>query len=139
MRSTDVEFVGAKVGGFRTDEDLARAATLSKGTAPKVAYTRESSVENYLRAEAKKRVGKCFVEKHVSPGRRGVPDDLITWGHPLCLMELIETKAPKGRVAGHQQRDHNERARYGITVHTLHTKADVDEYFRLHDTLMELV
>ncbi len=89
-----------------TDSAVARAATLAKDTAPKVAYIREEDTEGYLRSEAKKRIGRCQLEKHVSPGRRGVPDDLMTWGHPLCLMELIETKAPKGDVKKHQERDH---------------------------------
>ena len=96
-------------------------------------------MEGYLRSEAKKRRHLCLLEKHVSPGKRGVPDDLMTWGAPLSLMELIETKAPKGERKKHQIRDHNERAKYGIKVHTLYTRADVDEYFRVHEALMSLV
>lgn len=105
---------------------------------PKV-YIREGKVEDRLRALAKKHKDKCRVEKHVSPGRRGVPDDLIMWGHPLCLMELIETKAPKGERKKHQARDHAERAKYGIKVHTLYTVAEVDAYFETMLKLMSLV
>jgi len=102
-------------------------------------YVREQSVEDYLRAQVKRRKGRCMLEKHISPGRRGVPDDLITWGHPLCLMELIETKAPKGDRKPHQIRDHKLRSRLGITVHTLYTRAEVDAYFETMDKLMSLV
>lgn len=102
-------------------------------------YIREGKVENRLRALAKKHSDVCMVEKHESPGRRGVPDDLITWGHPLCIMELIETKAPKGERKKHQKRDHEVRARYGIKVHTLYTVAEIDAYFTTMLNLMSLV
>lgn len=79
-----------------------------------------------------------MTEKHTSPGRRGVPDQLITWGYPLSLMELIEMKAPKGERAKHQTRDHVARAKLGIKVHTLYTIPEVDTYFRTMDHLMSL-
>lgn len=79
-----------------------------------------------------------MTEKHVSPGRRGVPDQLISWGYPLCIMELVELKAPKGPKKKHQQRDHSARAALGLTVHTLYTAAEVDEYFATMDHLMSL-
>lgn len=114
----------------------ARAA-LSQPELP-ARYVRENKVENRLRAQVKKRIGRCMLEKHVSPGTSGVPDDLITWGHPLCMMELIETKAPKGKRAPLQKRDHEKRSRLGIKVHTLYTTAEVDSYFELMDKLMSL-
>ena len=138
MKSTAAELAGVGDTGSPTESAVARAATSSRATGLKAAYIREKSVEDYLRQQVKKRVDRCMLEKHVSPGRRGVPDDLITWGHPLCLMELIETKAPKGERAEHQKRDHRARARLGIKVHTLYTRAEVDEYFRVHDALMSL-
>lgn len=101
-------------------------------------YVRENKVENRLRSLAKKHKDKCMVEKHESPGRRGVPDDLITWGHPLCIMELIETKAPKGARALHQKRDHKKRKRLGIHVHTLYTVEEIDAYFNMMLKLMSL-
>lgn len=88
--------------------------------------------------QAKKRSDRCMTEKHESPGRRGVPDQLITWGYPLSLMELIEMKAPKGERAKHQTRDHAARAKLGIKVHTLYTIPEVDTYFRTMDHLMSL-
>lgn len=101
-------------------------------------YIREKKVENRLRSLAKKHQDICMLEKHESPGRRGVPDDLITWGYPLCLMELIETKAPKGERKKHQTRDHEKRARLGIKVHTLYTVEEIDAYFNLMLKLMSL-
>ena len=138
MRSTDEEFAGATGIGFPTESAVERASRSSKGTAPRAVYIRENSVEDYLRTQVKKRRDRCVMEKHVSPGKRGVPDDLITWGYPLCMMELIETKAPKGERKAHQTRDHNKRAKYGIKVHTLYTRADVDAYFAVMDKLMSL-
>lgn len=101
-------------------------------------YVREHVVEDHLRALVKKHKDKCMMEKHVSPGTRGVPDDLITWGHPLCIMELIETKAPKGARKKHQVRDHAKRSKYGIKVHTLYTVPEVDAYFTTMLNLMSL-
>lgn len=117
--------------------EAAEAALLLPEPPPR--YVREGKVEGRLRALAKKHADKCMLEKHVSPGRRGVPDDLITWGHPLCLMELIETKAPKGERKKHQTRDHQVRAKYGIKVHTLYTVAEVNAYFETMLKLMSLV
>lgn len=101
-------------------------------------YIREATVEDHFKDEVKKRKDRCMTEKHVSPGRRGVPDQLITWGWPLCLMELVEMKAPKGDRKKHQVRDHKARAKLGIKVHTLYTIAEVDDYFRTMDHLMSL-
>ena len=74
------------------------------------AYIRESSIENFLvkcveDTEAQGFKGIC--EKHVSPGRRGAPDRLITW--PWGTMDLAETKAPEGRLSESQKRDHARR------------------------------
>lgn len=139
MRSRVNELVGATDTGSPTESAVARAALSTKGMAPKAVYIREESVKNYLREQVKKRRDRCMVEKHVSPGKRGVPDDLITWGEPLCLMELIETKAPKkSSRKKHQVRDHTERARYGVKVHTLYTRKQVDAYFAVMDQRMSL-
>lgn len=140
MRSDAGRTAIAEVGGGTdpTEGAVARAASMPQAQVAPVAYIREKKVEDHLRAEVKKRRDRCELEKHVSPGKRGVPDDLITWGHPLCIMELIETKAPKGDRAKHQIRDHARRARLGIKVHTLYTVEEVDNYFRTMDHLMSL-
>ena len=77
------------------------------------AYIRESTVEQYLVkcVEAVESEGfKGVCEKHVSPGRRGVPDRLVTW--PWNAMDLVETKAPEGRLSPAQERDHARRSVY---------------------------
>ena len=81
-------------------------------------------VEGYLRERVTATGGMC--EKHVSPGRKGVPDDLVTW--PGGVMDLVETKAPDGALSGAQTRDHDRRRGYGVEVIVLWTKAHVDAY-----------
>lgn len=93
------------------------------------AYIRESSVERFLVdcVEAVEHNGfKGICEKHVSPGRRGAPDRLVTW--PWGRMDLAELKAPKGRMAVHQERDHAKRSVY---VWKLYTKLDVVSFVKL--------
>jgi len=51
---------------------------------------RESTIENHLREEAKKRGGMAV--KFVSPGLNGVPDRLVLM--PNGRMAFIELKAP---------------------------------------------
>lgn len=87
---------------------------------------RESKVEKHLRVSVEGRGGLC--EKHVSPGRRGVPDRLVTW--PGGIMDLVETKRPKGTVRKNQEEDHKRRARLGIKVYVLDTIEAVDWYIQ---------
>lgn len=84
----------------------------------------EIEIEQYLRERVEARGGLC--EKFTSPGRRGVPDRLITW--PDGLMQLVETKAPCKNVNSPQRRDHRERARRRVRVFVIRTKEQVDEY-----------
>lgn len=85
---------------------------------------KELAVENRLRLKVAEAGGLC--EKHVSPGRRGPPDDLVTW--PWSEMDLVETKCPGGKRKPWQTRDHQERARCGIPVYLLDTIEKVDRY-----------
>lgn len=101
---------------------------------------RESKVESYLRKQVEKAGGTC--EKFVSPGKRFVPDRLITWPtgtviilHPLnqfmnlvAQLDLAETKATNGRVNAGQARDHVRRRKQGATVMVLSSREDVDWY-----------
>lgn len=114
---------------------VALAARSTKGLPPKKRYIRESAVEGYLQTGVEARGGLC--EKYVSPGTRGVPDRLITW--PFIGMELAETKAPKGPIKPHQVRDHKKRAKLGVKVQLLYTRADCDAYFKVIDGLLSLV
>jgi hypothetical protein len=83
----------------------------------------EGKVEDYLREQVPLHGG--MVEKHTSPGRRGVPDDLVTW---FGGMDLVECKAKNGIVKAHQLRDHKARALLGVPVYLLDTKERVDLY-----------
>lgn len=86
---------------------------------------RESSIEKYLREQVEKNGGMC--EKFVSPGKRNVPDRLVTWPYE---MNLVETKATGKKPRPGQVRDHARRAKLGVIVHVLDTKAKVDRYVR---------
>lgn len=84
---------------------------------------REGPVEDYLKEQVALHGG--LHEKHVSPGRNGVPDQLITW---FRKMDLVETKAPDGVLSGAQERDHARRSARGVKVYVCHTYDQVDEY-----------
>jgi hypothetical protein len=105
---------------------------------------RESKIEGYLRAEIAKLGGTS--EKFVSPGKRAVPDQLVSWGGYSLngiftherdenggyrpVVEFIETKAPGGELSVLQQRDHERRRAMGFQVHVIHTMALAEEYLR---------
>ena len=88
-------------------------------------YIRESKVEKYLTEQCDALPNPSICEKHVSPGRRGVPDRLVTY---LGCMYLVELKAPKGKTSAWQRRDHELRRRCGITVIICHTIEQVDTF-----------
>lgn len=83
----------------------------------------EAKVEDYLKEQVALHGG--LAEKHVSPGRNGVPDQLITW---FRRMDLVETKSKDGEVDGAQERDHRRRALRGIKVVVAYTKEQIDDY-----------
>lgn len=85
---------------------------------------REIVVEEYLRDQVIELGGLC--EKFVSPGKRGVPDRIITW--PCGMIHFIETKAPGKKPDPCQDRDHAERRKRGAHVFVLDTKEKVDLY-----------
>lgn len=91
---------------------------------------REQKVEDYLTEQVEAAGGLC--EKHVSPGRRGPPDRLVTWRPAVGMLEgdmdLVETKAPGGKPRKEQLRDHQRRALRRVPVYLIDTKAKVDEY-----------
>ena len=86
----------------------------------------ESRIESLLRTEVLRHGGDC--EKHVSPGRRGVPDRLVTW--PGGMIDFIETKAPNGVLKPWQQRDHEKRRKLGCNVFVLWTEQQVRDYIK---------
>jgi len=105
---------------------------------------RESTIEKYLRAEIAKLGG--WMEKHTSPGRRGVPDNIVMWpaghernslqlsGYPTTYSpttEFIETKAPRGKLTVLQERDHECRMKMGFCVHVIWNMKQAEDYLRL--------
>lgn len=78
---------------------------------------REREVERALRRGVETLGGIC--EKHVSPGRNGVPDRLVTL--PVLGMRLVETKAPNGVLSKLQILDHAQRRALGVRVYVAHT------------------
>jgi hypothetical protein len=84
----------------------------------------EAKVEDYLVEQCELHGALC--EKHVSPGRRGPPDRLVTL--PWAAMDLVETKRPGGRARVDQVKDHERRAKRGVPVYLLDTFGKVDVY-----------
>lgn len=99
-------------------------------TKPDPEYTHRIVLESHIEHYFKNKVAAAgaMTEKHVSPGKRGVPDQLVTW--PNGWMELVELKrpAPDSEAASHQIRDHERRAFCGVTVALLYTPEDVDAF-----------
>lgn len=87
---------------------------------------RESYIEARLVAGVEAAGGMC--EKFTSPGRRHVPDRLVTW--PGGVMELVELKAPGKKPRPGQARDHFRRWLRGVSVIVLDSIAQVDNYLR---------
>jgi hypothetical protein len=88
----------------------------------------EAAIETYLREQVEARGGLC---EKFTPTRVGQPDRLVTW--PYLPMDLVELKAPNGEVSDMQKRDHARRAKLGVFVFVLWTKAQVDKYISMRD------
>lgn len=81
-------------------------------------------------------------EKFTSPGKRFVPDLLVTWGWQNSnaiewsdgcapMTEFIETKAPGGKPTPGQLRDHTRRRAMGFEVHVIGSIEQAEEYLRM--------
>jgi hypothetical protein len=83
---------------------------------------REKEIEAYLVRRVKKLGG--VAEKFTSPGRRSVPDRLVTLpGGRVCF---VEVKATGGKVTDNQARDHERRRKMGFAVFVVDSKEAVD-------------
>lgn len=99
---------------------------------------RESTIEAYLVREVAKRGG--IAEKFSSPGRRHVPDRIVTW--PNGAVEFVEVKAPGKKPTAGQLRDHKRRRAMFQSVVVVDSYADVLRYVgglgtRLRERLRE--
>jgi hypothetical protein len=72
----------------------------------------EKDIENALRKRVELLGGLC--EKFVSPGRRSVPDRIVTL--PGGSIVFVELKAPGKKPTPLQERDHETRRRLGCRV-----------------------
>ena len=85
---------------------------------------REKDIELYLRRQAKN-LG-CMVYKFVSPGKRGVPDDIVLWPHGG--LDFVELKQDKGKLSELQVVHLKRLTDMGQRCYVLYGKADVDAY-----------
>jgi len=102
---------------------------------------RESKIEKYLRTEVAKLGG--WMEKHVSPGTRGPPDNDVMWpadshngegGRYCCglrpALEWTETKSDNGKLEVLQKRDHKRRRDMGFQVFVIWTMEQAETYLQ---------
>lgn len=99
---------------------------------------RESLIEAYLVAEVAKRGG--MAEKFSSPGKRNVPDRIVTWptdgiddfDRPQVRIDFVECKATGEKPTVPQQRDHDRRRKMGFIVVVVDSYEAVDKYLEVH-------
>jgi hypothetical protein len=85
---------------------------------------REKQIEMALVYRVKELGGTC--EKFVSPGRRSVPDRIVTL--PGGKIIFVELKAPGNKPTEAQQRDHARRRALGCDVRVIDNMDDVDAF-----------
>ena len=78
---------------------------------------REKKIEAELIRRVKDLGGLC--EKFTSPGRRSVPDRIVTL--PGGRVVFVELKAPGQHPTVAQQADHTRRRALGCVVHVIDT------------------
>ncbi|MBE0469616.1 MAG: VRR-NUC domain-containing protein [Methyloprofundus sp.] len=86
---------------------------------------RESAIEFALCAHVKKIGGLC--EKFTSPGKRSVPDRIVTL--PGGRVVFVELKAPGKKPTILQQRDHEKRRALGCEVLVIDSLTGVIDAF----------
>lgn len=93
----------------------------------------EANVEKYFVDRVTAAGG--MAEKFISPGKRGVPDRIVTW--PACgwaRIHFVELKTIGGKLEPWQKRDHAERNRMNCNVRVIWTKEQVDRYVEEYGT-----
>lgn len=83
--------------------------------------TLEGDVERALVKRVEKELGG-MCEKFTSPGRRSVPDRIITM--PNGHIVFVELKAPGKKPSPLQERDHERRRQMGCDVRVIDTLED---------------
>lgn len=87
----------------------------------------EKEIEQHLVRRIKRLGG--MAEKFTSPGRRSVPDRLVTL--PGGHIVFVELKAPGKKPTENQLRDHQRRRDLGCEVLVIDSKEGVDDAFPL--------
>jgi hypothetical protein len=92
---------------------------------------REREIEAYARKLIGLRGGVMY--KWVSPGQKGVPDDVVVWP---AGNDLVEFKSELGgRLSESQQDVKKQIEKVGGTVFLLYSEADVDAYVHYSSSL----
>ena len=86
--------------------------------------TIEKDVEQALVRRVKALGGLC--EKFTSPGRRSVPDRLVTM--PNGRIIFVELKRPGGKATEAQERDHAKRRELGCDVRVIDNMEDASAF-----------
>ena len=84
----------------------------------------ERDIEKALVKRVKELGGKC--EKFTSPGRRSVPDRLVTL--PGNIIIFVELKAPGKTPTAKQLKDHKERHALGCDVRVIDNMEAVNAF-----------
>jgi len=84
----------------------------------------EKTIEAALVKRVKSLGGLC--EKFVSPGRRSVPDRLVSL--PEGVIIFVELKAPGKHTTPLQQLDHERRRALGCDVRVINTLEDANAF-----------
>lgn len=87
---------------------------------------RERKIERYLGNEIKKLGG--MARKWTSPGRTGVPDQIIMLNGDVWF---VEVKTPEGAVSGVQKRELNRIRNAGCNVAVVRGSDDVDSFIKM--------
>lgn len=90
----------------------------------------ETRIEKYFVEQVEKHGGTA--EKFTSPGRRFVPDRLVTWPHATARIHFAELKTVGGVLSSGQARDHARRRQMGVGVWVLWTKKQIDQYVEMY-------
>ncbi len=95
---------------------------------------RENKVETYLRNQIKLIGGGT--RKWVSPGRDGVPDQIV-----FCFNNIffVEVKTTDGKFEPGQEREHTRLRELGATVCTVYGNTGVDSLIKKVKTCRKLL
>ena len=106
----------------------------AKGRRAELKEVGRTSLQTYFKAAIESHGG--MAEHFTVPGKRGVPDFLVTWPmHGWAKLDLVEVKVIGGAIDPLQVEDHKVRRALGCYVHVIWTKQDVDNYVAMRAEL----